>query len=66
VFQIVIRTTFPVRRIVGYQEHALRDAQPRQQHAKADAADSNSSAIAEFFVQRDGKANLSPGRASLD
>ena len=33
-------------RIVGYQEHALRNVQPRQQRAKADATDSNSSAAA--------------------
>ena len=43
--QIVIRTTFPVLRIVGYQEHALRNVQPRQQRAKTDATDPNSSAI---------------------
>jgi hypothetical protein len=43
--QIVIRTTFPVRRIVDYQEHALRNVQPRQRLAKTDAADSKSSSI---------------------
>jgi hypothetical protein len=43
--QIVIRTIFPVLRIVGYQEHALRNVQLRQQRAKTDAADSNSSSI---------------------
>jgi hypothetical protein len=43
--QIVIRTTFPVLRIVGYQEHALRNVQPRQQRAKMHAIDSNSSFV---------------------
>ena len=43
--QFVIRTTFPVLRIVGYQDHALRNEQPRQQRAKTDATDSNSSSI---------------------
>jgi len=37
--QIVIRTIFPALRIAGYQEHALRNAQPRQQRAKTNAAD---------------------------
>jgi hypothetical protein len=45
VFQIVIRTTFPALRIVGYQEHALRNVQPRQQRAKIDAIGSNSSSL---------------------
>ena len=43
--QIVIRATFPVLGIAGHQEHALRNVQLRQQRAKTDAADSNSSAI---------------------
>jgi hypothetical protein len=34
-----------VLRIVGYQEHALHNVQPRRRCAKTDAADSNSSSI---------------------
>jgi hypothetical protein len=43
--QIAIRTTFPVLRIVGYQERALRNVQPRRRRAKPNAADSSSSSI---------------------
>jgi hypothetical protein len=43
-----IRTTFPVLRIAGYQEHALRNVQPRQRRAKTNAADSNSCCVSQF------------------
>ncbi len=46
--QIAIRTTFPALRIAGYQEHASRNVQPRQQRAKADATDLNSSSISKI------------------
>ena len=42
---VAIRRDGPVLRIVGYQEHVLRNVQPRQQRAKTDAADTNSSSI---------------------
>jgi hypothetical protein len=44
-FQIVIRTTFPALRTAGYQEHALRNVQPRQRRAKTNATDSNSCCV---------------------
>jgi hypothetical protein len=34
-----------VLRIAGYQEHALRNVQPRQQRARSNATDLNSSSI---------------------
>src|SRR5258708_1563008 len=40
--QLVIRATSPVLRIVGYQEHVLRNVQPGQQRAKQVAVASNS------------------------
>jgi hypothetical protein len=40
--QIAIRTTFPVLRIAGYPEHALRNVQPLRRRAKPNATGSNS------------------------
>jgi hypothetical protein len=58
--QIVIRTIFPVLRIVRYQEHALHNVQPRQQRAKTDAADSNSSSISEIVRSAMAKRTSNP------
>ena len=56
--QIVIRTTFPALRIVGYQEHALRNVQPRQKRAKTDATDSIALLFPGLLVPPDGNAHL--------